>query len=84
MKKIVIALLLVALMTTSAYALNIIDWILYKKVLLDANKMYILANRITGEVKFILLHNGQWVPLEGVWKNQIQAMYDFQRTSKKK
>ncbi|MFH0827243.1 MAG: hypothetical protein V1923_05125 [Candidatus Omnitrophota bacterium] len=84
MKKIVIALLLIALLTTPAYALNIIDWVLYKKVLLNPNKMYILANRITGEVKFILLHNGKWVPLEGVWKNQIQAMYDIQRTSKKR
>jgi hypothetical protein len=83
-KKIVIALLLVALMTTSAYALNILDWVLYKKVLLDANKMYILANRITGEAKYILLHNGRWALLAGVLKNQIQAMYDVQRTSKKK
>ena len=84
MKIIIIALLLIMLVTASAYALNIIDWILYKRVLLNANKMFILANRITAEVKFILLHNGQWVPLEGVYKNQIQAMYDVQRTSKKK
>jgi hypothetical protein len=78
MKKIVVALLLISLITTSAYAVNVIDRILYKKVFLVANKMYVLVTRIAGEVKYIRLNNGQWALLTGVWKNQIQAMYNAQ------
>jgi hypothetical protein len=84
MRKIVIILLLISLFATCAYAFNVIDWVLYKKVLLDANKMYVLVNRITGEVKYLLLNNGQLVLLAGVMKNQMQAMYNVQAGVKNK
>ncbi len=82
MKKIILIILLITVFTTSAYAVNVFDRILYKKVLLDANKMYVLVNRITGEVKYILLHTGKWALLTGVLKNQVQSMYNVQSTSK--
>jgi hypothetical protein len=78
MKKIAIALLLVVMITTSAYAVNVVDTILCKKVFLNYNHTYILVNRVTGEVKYLLMGNGQWVPLMGVLKNQYQAMYNAQ------
>jgi hypothetical protein len=81
-QKIVIALLLISLITTSAYAVNVFDRILYKKVFLLANKMYVLVTQIAGEVKFIRLNNGQWVRLTGVWKCQIQSIYNAQVASK--
>jgi hypothetical protein len=84
MKKVVIVLLLISLITTSAYAVNVFDKILYKKVVLVANKMTVLVNRITGEVKYIRLNNGQWAVLTGVWKNQMQAMYNAQIANAKR
>lgn len=83
MRKIIIALLLVSLITTSAYAVSIFDRIVDKEVVLVANKMSVLVNRITGEVKFLLLNNGQWMLLTpGVLKNQCQAMYNAQTYGK--
>jgi len=79
MRKIIIALLLISIFTTSAYAVNIFDRVLYKKVVLLANKMTVLVNRITGEVKYLLLNNGHWIHLTaGVLKNQCQSMYNAQ------
>jgi hypothetical protein len=85
MKKIVIALLLITMIATPSYAVNILDTILCKKVVLRADGSQILVNRITGEVKYILEANGKWAPLTaGVVKNQCQAMYNAQITNAKK
>ena len=81
MKKIGIALLIVLLIVTPCTAGNIFDVILYKDVLLRANKMHVLVTRITGKVKFLKLNSGNWILLKGALKNQCQAMYDAQTTS---
>ena len=73
----IISLVLILAISTSCYAVNIFDRVLYKKVILCANHMYVLVNRITGEVKYIL-QNGRWVLLTGVLKNQCQSMYQAQ------
>jgi hypothetical protein len=77
-KRIAITLLLVVMITTSAYAVNVVDTLLCKKVFLNYNHTYILVNRLTGEVKYLLMGNGQWMSLMGVLKNQYQAMYNAQ------
>ena len=82
MKNIVMALLLISLVATPCYAVNVVDSILCKNVVLRANHMHILVNRVTGEVKYILLNNGKWRLLTGSWKNQIQAMYNVQTSNK--
>lgn len=78
MKKTVIALLLILTITTSAYAVNVIDAMVCKKVFLRANHKVVLVNRLTGEVKYKLLGKGKWVVLRGIEKNQYQSMYNAQ------
>lgn len=59
------------------YKGNIIDKIIYKKVVLPGGDIRpVLVNRITGEVKYIWLNNNQWVLLTGAWKQQCQEKYD--------
>jgi hypothetical protein len=84
MKKVVIALLLILIITTPCYAVNIFDIILCKRVVLCANHMTVLVNRVTGEVKYILLFTGQWKILTGMEKNQCQSMYEAQTSLKLK
>ena len=84
MKKIAIALALVLLLTTPSYAINVIDSILCKKVVLQANHMTALVNRFTGEVTYLRLNDGRWIRLTpGVFKNQYQSMYNAQTGRKK-
>jgi len=78
MNKPAIVLALILTITTPSYAVNILDQLIYKEVVLTANRTTVLANRITGEVKFIRLNNGRWMPLTGGLKNKCQAMYDIQ------
>jgi len=78
MKKIIIALLLISIIATPCYAVNIFDKIIYKTVVLCAIHMTALVNRITGEVKYIRLNNGKWELLTGAWKSQCQSMYEAQ------
>ena len=78
MKKLVIILSLILINTTSSYAVNIFDKLLYKEVVLVVNHMPVLVNRLTGEVKYIRLNNGRWVPLTGGLKNKCQSMYNAQ------
>jgi len=82
MRKLAIILTLVFVLARPAYAVTIFDHLIYKKVFLKANHMVILANRITGEVKFIRLNNGRWEPLTGGLKNKCQLIYDNQSSSK--
>ncbi len=78
MEKIIIALLLISVISTPCYAVNIVDVLLCKRVVLCANHMAVLVNRITSEVKYLLLNNGQWVFLRGAQKAQCQMMYEAQ------
>ena len=79
MKKIAVALLLGLLIAAPCQAESLYNKILYKNVLLMAVKRHVLINRITEQVKYILLDNGKLVLLKGPAKLQFQAMYDFQR-----
>jgi hypothetical protein len=83
MKKIVIALMLVLLITTSSYAVNVFDTIMCKKVVLHLINRIVLVNRITGEVKYTLTQKGTWVLLRGPVKYQYQSMYNTQIAPRK-
>jgi len=78
MKRLAIILALILVNTTSSYAVNIFDQVIYKEVVLAANHMPVLVNRLTGKVKYIKLNNGRWMPLKGGLKNQCQSMYNAQ------
>lgn len=63
---------------------SVIDKILCKKIILPGgDNRPVLVNRITGEVKYIFVHNKKWILLTGEWKKQCQARYDALTTSKK-
>ncbi|MCX5696702.1 MAG: hypothetical protein NTU54_01810 [Candidatus Omnitrophica bacterium] len=81
MRKIIIALLLISIITTSAYAVNIFDRALYKKVVLVHIHRCALVNRITGKVDYIM-GNGKWAPIPKAWKKQYQSMYKAQTAPK--
>jgi hypothetical protein len=78
MRKLAIILTLILIVTSPSYAVNILDQLIHKEVVLAANRTTVLVNRITGEVKYIRLNNGRWMPLTGGLKNRCQAMYDNQ------
>ncbi|MBU0547933.1 MAG: hypothetical protein KJ710_01725 [Candidatus Omnitrophica bacterium] len=78
MRKVVVILALILMITPPSYAVNIFDQLLYKEVVLVANRMTVLVNRITGKAKYIRLNNGRWMLLKGGLKNKCQAMYDVQ------
>jgi len=78
MKKLAIVLALILTISAPSYAVNVFDQLIYKEVVLTANHMTVLANRLTGEVKYIKLNNGRWMPLKGGLKNRCQKMYDIQ------
>ncbi|MDD5166624.1 MAG: hypothetical protein PHQ57_04480 [Candidatus Omnitrophica bacterium] len=78
MRNFIIALLLVSIIITPCYAVNVIDTMLCKKVVLRAIGRTILVNRITGEVKYVLQQDGEWVVLKGSLKHQCQAVYNVQ------
>lgn len=82
MRKIAVVLLLTMLFTSPSYAVNPVDTVVCKKVVLRANNRTILVNRLTGEVKYILNRNGVWVFLKGEHKNECQAMYNAQKNLK--
>jgi len=81
MKKLAIVLVLILTISSPVYAINIIDQLIYKEVVLTANHMTVSVNRLTGEVKYIRLNNGRWMPLKGGLKSKCQAMYDGQVSS---
>ena len=82
-KAIIIILLLVFAATTPSYAVSIIDTVLCKSVVLNFNNgTTVLVNRVTGEVKYAM-NNGQYVPVKGMYKDRLQAIYDAQRARKR-
>lgn len=81
MKKIIVLVLLCCIIVTPAYALNILDRIIYKEVRLGTEK--VLVNRFTGKVEQIL-NNNKYVPISSQkgWggipsaQDMYQAQYD--------
>jgi len=76
--KAVVALALVLMFTPSSYAENILE---YMRVVLCANHMTVLINRLTGKVKYkYVLYNRRkkWVLLAGSEQAQYQSMYEAQ------
>jgi hypothetical protein len=78
MKKIIIVLLLILLITTSAYAVNIFNRMFYAKVVLVCIHRYVLVNRFTDEVEYIMRTDGAWGLIEKALRNQYQSMYNVQ------
>jgi hypothetical protein len=79
LKKTIVVFFLVFAMAGPSYALNVLDNLLGKKVLLNAIHRTVLVNRITGEVKYILsTDNRIWIPLTGTMKRHCQVCYDTQ------
>ncbi len=79
MKKNIIVLLLVLVIATPSYAMNIVDKMLYKQVVLrNNNGAIILVNRLTGQVECVM-SNGQKVSITDAHKKQFQEVYNAQR-----
>ena len=81
MRKIGIILLLALAIATPSYAISFIDKMVCKPVVLRYGTKTLLVDRFSGEVKYVL-RNGQYIPLEGAYKDQAQAMYDIERNRK--
>ena len=79
MKKPILVLLFITFLTTSAYAVNFVDRMLYKKVNLICINRYVLVNRVTGRVEYAIGADGTWTPITpATTRNQYQSMYDAQ------
>lgn len=81
MKKRLIILLVCLMFAVPCYAVNVVDTIVYKKVVLKLIHRTILVNRFTGEVKYTLHDNGTWIPVSKGAKATYQSMYDRQVSS---
>ena len=79
MKKYVFVFMLVVGFITPALALNFVDAMACKRVVLhEANNRTVLVNRLTGEVKYALQYNGQWATVQGEQKKKYQSIYNAQ------
>ena len=78
MRKIVMAILLVATITSSAYAVNIFDRVFYRAVFLEYIHQYILVHRLTDTVEYTLGQDRKWVALSEALKTRYQSMYEAQ------
>ncbi len=83
-RRIIVVLLLILIIAAPCYAVNIVDTIMCKKVILCVTRMAILVNRVTGEVKYMRSSRGQWVPFSRIQKVQCQALYNAQFASGRK
>jgi hypothetical protein len=84
MKKFIIVLLLVLMIATPSYAMNIVDKIFYKPVVLrNNNGVTVLVNRLTGRVEYVM-SGTQYVPIPNAYKDQFQAVYSAQEQSIRK
>lgn len=79
MRKFFIMITLVLTLTTSSYAVSVVDTMLCKKVKLRHVNKELLVNRVSGEVKYISKTSGGWLLLKGSLKKRYQALYDAQR-----
>ena len=78
MRKIIVLLLLLSLVTTSAFAVSILDRALYMKVFLVCIHRYVLVHRITGKVEYIMSTDRKWVLVSPALKERYQSMYNAQ------
>jgi hypothetical protein len=78
MRRFAVVFCLILLCASPAYAINPVDAMLCKRVVLEYNDRTILVNRFTGEVKYILKNDEHWVLLRGEKKSEFQAIYDAQ------
>lgn len=77
-KKFIIILLLTLTITTPSYAMNLIEKIIYKEVVLRNNAgAVVLVNRLTGQVEYVK-SGEEYVHLEDKYKKQFQAVYSAQ------
>jgi hypothetical protein len=78
MKKIIIVLFLLSILTTSAYAVNFLNRALYEKVEISCIHRMVLVNRVTGKVEYVLGFNKKWTPIPNGAQVQYQSMYNAQ------
>lgn len=84
MKKFIIILALVFSLVKPAYAVNVVDTMVCKKVVLRGNGKTVLVNRLTGEVKYMKQRSNKWKLLRGQSKKAMQRMYNVQVATKKR
>jgi len=78
MKKKIIVLLLVLSIAAPCYAMNVVEKILYKSVVLRNNSgVTVLVNRLSGRVEYVM-SGEQYVSIPEKYKGQFQAVYDAQ------
>jgi hypothetical protein len=78
MKKKIIVLLLVLSIAAPCYAMNVVEKILYKPVVLRNNSgVTVLVNRLSGRVEYVM-SGEQYVSIPEKYKGQFQAVYDAQ------
>ena len=79
MKKYALALMLLLMIATPSFALNVVDSMACKRVVLhEANDRTVLVNRITGRVKYALRYDGTWEEVHGDRQEKYQSMYNAQ------
>ncbi|MFA5362359.1 MAG: hypothetical protein WC335_03810 [Candidatus Omnitrophota bacterium] len=83
-KKAVVILVLFLFMFANAYAVNVVDTMTCKKVVLLVNQRAILVQRLTGYVKYLLRSNGEWKLLRGRGQKVYQRLYNAQASAEKK
>ncbi len=77
--KILLILLLGCCITTGAYAgVNFLNRAFYEKIILKPIHRYVLVNRLSGQVEYIMRTDNRWAPVQKPFRNQYQAMYDRQ------
>jgi hypothetical protein len=84
LKKSAIVLVLLLAMAANAYAVNVVDAMTCKKVVLRVTQRTILVQRLTGKVRYLLISNGEWMPLRGREKKAYQMLYDAQSSAREK
>lgn len=96
MKRTFIILVLISMSSTPVYALNLLDRIANKEVLVKSSNQKLMVDRLTGEVRFIwqrptpVVFYGSGGPDQGEWvkvtdegmKKFWQDIYDKERAPK--
>jgi hypothetical protein len=82
MKKIIAVILLLLMIASPCYAINMLEKVLLKRDTIKRWDAKILVNPLTHKIKYIWWRNpsggGSWKPLDESAKEQYQAIYDLQ------
>ena len=82
MKKLIIIILLLSMVTSSSYAITLLEKLVYKKDVIKAYSAKILVSRLNKQIKYLWYDfpdkKGCWTPVSGTIKDQFQVMYDQQ------